>query len=161
MVVSDTDKKLAALVKKLLRADTNWLACWCIGNILSTGVVCLAYALSVGDNRLDEALVNLDYQVPKNTIVQFALPVQCGDIGSVTAEIYQPVGAFALSGNGVRQATLLPQPANENLATLGASNHGLDFGWQARLVAGELVRIENEQAFINLRLQFRVSVSEL
>ena len=64
------------------------------------------------------------------------------------AEVHEPVGALALALDRVGQPALFPQPAHQQLAA-GRFDQAFDLAGQAVAIAGEAVRVENEQPFVN------------
>ncbi len=71
---------------------------------------------SMVEDRLDEAWVNLQDELPKDASTQVALAMDfCNRIG-LAAKVDEPVGSLSLPLNGIRQPTFFPKPADDHFA---------------------------------------------
>ena len=76
------------------------LGCWC----WSSGRA----SLGVFEHRVDDVRMNLQHKVTQNAFVDFPLAIQRGEHRARTAEVEQPIRAFALAFDRVRQAAFFP-----------------------------------------------------
>ena len=106
--------------------------------------------------RVDQARIHLQSQIAKDIVVQPTSPIELRYPLTVEPKVSQPVCAFTLSSDWIRQSLFVPQAIGENL-----SIEFLDHRWNRRRdlvrIASVAVRIEDEQTFVNVLVPKRCS----
>ena len=106
----------------------------------------------MGHQGVDDPRLDLQEQHPQDVVGDLALPLQFDQPRAVQAEVGQPVGAFALSLDGIGQAPLFPEAADEHLAA-ELLDHGGNLARHRFVIPPKTVGIENEHAFVDDRGQ--------
>ena len=103
---------------------------------------------------LGDALVDFNEQVTQDVVADVTLTSKLGQFIAVDPEIGQPIGAFAISLDGISKAPLFPQPTHEHIAA-NLLNHFSDAVGNIRRITSKTTGVEDVHAFVNVFSQSR------
>lgn len=113
-----------------------------------------------GHQSIGKPRVNPNCQMSHHDIGQLASPIKARHLGAFHLKISQPVDAFAMTLDGIRQFLLVPQSAGQHFSA-HRRNDLFDGVRRARRILGVGIGVENKHAFVNSLSQVQFSVDRV